>query len=164
MGTSYAAYESPLGAIRVVANEMGITRVEIFEDDWEQFLAENPSVQEDGNKICSEAIVQLEEYFKGQRKSFDLPLVIDGTDFRKRVWQALQTIPYGEIRSYAEIAEMIGSPKAIRAVGQANKANQWPIIIPCHRVIGKSGDLVGYAGGRTSFKEKLLELEGYQFS
>ena len=162
MGTSYAAYESPLGTIRVVANEMGITRVEIFEEDWERLLAENPEIQEGANEICSEAIVQLEEYFKGQRKDFDLPLAIDGTDFRKRVWQALQTIPYGEIRSYAQIAEMIGNPKAVRAVGQANKANQWPIIIPCHRVIGKGGDLVGYAGGRIPFKEKLLELEGYQ--
>ena len=162
METSYASYESPLGTIRVVANELGITRLEIFEEDWEQFLAENPDVQEGGNKICSETILQLEEYFNGQRKHFDLPLAIDGTDFRKRVWQALQTIPYGEIRSYAEIAEMIGNPKAIRAVGQANKANQWPIIIPCHRVIGKSGDLVGYAGGRTPFKKKLLELEGYR--
>ncbi|XJZ27568.1 methylated-DNA--[protein]-cysteine S-methyltransferase [Bacillota bacterium Lsc_1132] len=163
MGMGYAAYASPLGTIRIIANETGITRVEIFEEEWEQFLAENPDVQEGGNRICAEAILQLEEYFNGQRKNFDLPLAIEGTDFRKRVWSALQMIPYGEIRSYAEVAEVIGNPKAVRAVGQANKANQWPIIIPCHRVIGKSGHLVGYAGDRTPFKKKLLELEGYQF-
>jgi methylated-DNA-[protein]-cysteine S-methyltransferase len=102
----------------------------------------------------------LDEYFAGNRKQFDLPLSIEGTDFRKKVWKALLTIPYGEVRSYADVAEMIGNPKAVRAVGQANKANQLPIIIPCHRVIGKRGDLVGYAGNRTSFKERLLEAEG----
>lgn len=163
MGMSYAAYSSPLGTIRVVAADNGIARVEIFEEDWENFLAQNPDVKEDENPILAEAILQLEEYFHGERKYFDLPLAMGGTDFRKQVWCALQTIPYGEIRSYAEVAELIGNPKAVRAVGQANKANQLPIIIPCHRVIGKSGKLVGYAGDRTPFQKKLLEMEGYRF-
>lgn len=163
MGMSFAAYESPLGTIRVVSNGTGIIRVEIFEEDWERFLAENPDIQEEENAICMEAVLQLEEYFSGKRKYFDLPLAMEGTAFRKQVWCALQTIPYGEIRSYAEVAEMIGNPKAVRAVGQANKANHWPIIIPCHRVIGKNGDLVGYAGDRTPFQKKLLEIEGYHF-
>lgn len=160
MKTGYGQYQSPIGTIRVIADESGIKRIEIFDDQWEEYLTNNPEIVEDQD-LCGEALRQLDEYFNGKRKQFDLPLSIEGTDFRKKVWQALLTIPYGEVRSYAEVAEMIGNPKAVRAVGQANKANQIPIIIPCHRVIGKSGDLVGYAGNRTSFKEKLLEGEGF---
>lgn len=160
MKTGYGQYQSPIGTIRVIADESGIKRIEIFDDQWEEYLTNNPEIVED-QELCSEALRQIDEYFNGKRKQFDLPLSIEGTDFRKKVWQALLTIPYGEVRSYAEVAEMIGNPKAVRAVGQANKANQIPIIIPCHRVIGKSGDLVGYAGNRTSFKEKLLEGEGF---
>jgi methylated-DNA-[protein]-cysteine S-methyltransferase len=160
MKTGYGQYQSPIGTIRVIADESGIKRIEIFDDQWEEYLTNNSEIVED-QELCGEALRQLDEYFNGKRKQFDLPLSIEGTDFRKKVWQALLTIPYGEVRSYAEVAEMIGNPKAVRAVGQANKANQIPIIIPCHRVIGKSGDLVGYAGNRTSFKEKLLEAEGF---
>jgi methylated-DNA-[protein]-cysteine S-methyltransferase len=160
MKTGYGQYQSPIGTIRVIADESGIKRIEIFDDQWEEYLTNNPEIVED-QELCGDALRQLDEYFNGKRKQFDLPLSIEGTDFRKKVWQALLTIPYGEVRSYAEVAEMIGNPKAVRAVGQANKANQIPIIIPCHRVIGKSGDLVGYAGNRTSFKEKLLEAEGF---
>ncbi|MDP4156337.1 MAG: methylated-DNA--[protein]-cysteine S-methyltransferase [Bacillota bacterium] len=160
MKTGYGQYQSPIGTIRVIADESGIKRIEIFDDQWEEYLTNNPEIVED-QELCGEALRQLDEYFNGKRKQFDLPLSIEGTDFRKKVWQALLTIPYGEVRSYAEVAEMIGNPKAVRAVGQANKANQIPIIIPCHRVIGKSGDLVGYAGNRTSFKERLLEAEGF---
>lgn len=161
MSLGYAEYKSPIGMIRVIADETGIKRVEIFDEDWEQYLKENPSIKMD-LKLCGEAIHQLDEYFSGKRKEFDLPLSIEGTDFRKKVWSALKEIPYGEVRSYAEIAEMIGNPKAVRAVGQANKANQLPIIIPCHRVIGKSGNLVGFAGDRTPYQQKLLEREGLQ--
>ena len=160
MKTGYSQYQSPIGTIRVIADESGIKRIEIFDDQWEEYLKNNPEIVEN-QELCGEAIRQLDEYFNGKRKQFDLPLSIEGTDFRKKVWKALLTIPYGEVRSYAEVAELIGNPKAVRAVGQANKANQIPIIIPCHRVIGKSGDLVGYAGNRTSFKEKLLEAEGF---
>lgn len=160
MELGYGVYQSPIGTIRVIADEAGIRRVEVFEDNWEEFLLENPEMVED-QELCGEALIQLDEYFSGKRKEFDLPLSIEGTDFRKKVWKALSSIPYGEVRSYAEVAEMIGNPKAVRAVGQANKANQIPIIIPCHRVIGKKGDMVGYAGNRTSFKEKLLEAEGF---
>jgi methylated-DNA-[protein]-cysteine S-methyltransferase len=160
MKAGYGQYQSPIGTIRVIADESGIKRIEIFDDQWEEYLKNNPKIVEN-LELCGEAIQQLDEYFNGKRKQFNLPLSIEGTDFRKKVWQALLTIPYGEVRSYAEVAEMIGNPKAVRAVGQANKANQIPIIIPCHRVIGKSGDLVGYAGNRTSFKEKLLEAEGF---
>jgi methylated-DNA-[protein]-cysteine S-methyltransferase len=161
MKIGFGEYQSILGTIRVVADETGIKRVEIFEEHWQKYLKENPDIKED-LELCGEAIRQLDEYFKKERRVFDLPLSIEGTEFRKKVWQALQMIPYGEVRSYAEVAEMIGNPKAVRAVGQANKANNLPIIIPCHRVIGKSGDLVGFAGNRTSYKQRLLEGEGCQ--
>lgn len=97
--------------------------------------------------IIKQAAKQLDEYFNQKRKSFDLPLKIEGTDFQKKVWKALQKIPYGKTSSYGELAKTIGSPKASRAVGMANNKNPISIIIPCHRVIGADGTLVGYAGG-----------------
>ena len=101
---------------------------------------------------------QMGEYFEGKRKAFDLPLRPEGTDFQKKVWNALLEIPFGETRSYQDIANAVGSPKACRAVGMANHQNPIIIVIPCHRVIGKNGKLVGYGGG-LSMKEKLLLLE-----
>jgi len=157
----YAMYSSPNGPIYVIGDETGIKRVEIFEEEWQTFSLQHPDLEE-GNELCLEAVKQLDEYFNGKRKTFDLPLSVEGTEFRKKVWKALQEIPYGEVRSYSDIAETVGSPKAVRAVGQANKANQVPIIIPCHRVIGKSGDMTGYAGSRIPMKIFLLETEGYK--
>ena len=101
---------------------------------------------------------QLEEYFAGTRREFSVPLDMEGTDFQKKVWRALMDIPYGEVRSYSDIAEKVGSPKAARAVGMANHVNPIPIIVPCHRVIGKNGKHVGYAGG-LDMKAWLLEME-----
>lgn len=101
---------------------------------------------------------QLEEYFAGRRKEFEADLVPRGTDFQKAVWKAIREIPYGETRSYAEIAERIGKPRAYRAVGQAASKNPIAILIPCHRVVGSDGSLTGYAGG-ADLKTRLLELE-----
>ena len=101
---------------------------------------------------------QLSEYFSGRRKQFDLPLAPEGTAFQQLVWKALQEIPYGETRSYREIAAAVGNPRAARAVGLANNRNPIPILIPCHRVIGADGSLVGYAGGIPA-KDTLLQLE-----
>ena len=101
---------------------------------------------------------QLAEYFEGERREFDLPLKLSGTEFQMSVLQALQHIPYGETTSYAEIAERIGRPKAVRAVGAANGRNPIPIIVPCHRVIGSHGELTGFGGGLDT-KEALLRLE-----
>lgn len=109
-------------------------------------------------KPLAAARQQLSEYFAGQRKAFDLPLNKTGTPFQRRVLDALEQIPYGETVSYADIAERIGQPKAVRAVGAANGRNPLPIVIPCHRVIGKSGDLTGFGGGLDT-KEALLRLE-----
>ncbi len=101
---------------------------------------------------------QLKEYFKGKRLQFDVPMSVHGTPFQERVWAELQRIPFGETRSYQQIAEAVGSPKAVRAVGNANNRNPICIIIPCHRVIGKNQQLVGYAGGIVR-KQALLEYE-----
>jgi len=109
--------------------------------------------------LLREAARQLQSYLAGQRQSFDLPLDPQGTPFMRRVWQALLEIPYGETRSYGDIARAVGNPKACRAVGQANHRNPISIFIPCHRVIGSSGQLVGYGGG-LEIKEFLLRLEG----
>jgi methylated-DNA-[protein]-cysteine S-methyltransferase len=109
--------------------------------------------------IATEALRQLRAYFGGQLRRFDLPLEMVGTDFQLSVWRELERIPYGETRSYLEIAEAIGAPRAVRAVGAANGANPIPIVVPCHRVIGASGKLVGYGGG-LPLKKRLLQLEG----
>ena len=103
--------------------------------------------------------LQLEEYFKGERKFFDLPLEIEGTEFQKKVWNELLKIPYGETITYKELATRLGDEKVIRAAAHANGVNPLPIVIPCHRVIGSDGSLVGYGGG-LRIKEKLLALEG----
>lgn len=108
--------------------------------------------------LLLEAQRQLTEYFAGQRQDFSLPLEMRGTPFQKRVWQALCTIPYGQTRTYGQIAAQIGNPKACRAVGMANNRNPIAIIVPCHRVIGSDGTLVGYGGG-LHIKEALLSLE-----
>jgi len=108
--------------------------------------------------LIKNAAKQLDEYFNKKRKDFNFPLVLHGTDFQVDVWKALQQIPYGETRSYGEIAAAIGRPKASRAAGMANNRNPIVIIVPCHRVIGGNGNLVGYAGG-LDLKQKLLEIE-----
>lgn len=159
MKLGFDTYKSPIGLIYVVADEKGVKRIELFEEDWAEYIKSNKELEED-KEVCRDVIKQLDEYFKGKRKVFDIPLSIDGTEFRKKVWKALLDIPYGETRCYQQIAEAVGNPKAVRAIGQANRSNPVPIIIPCHRVIGKNGDLVGYAGGRTNIKSKLLQIEG----
>lgn len=146
-------YQTELGIIGIAESGEKITHL-FF--DGEKF---------DGNRyekiespLLKEAGKQLKEYFQGERIDFDLPLAPAGTEFMQRVWKALQTIPYGETRSYKEIAALAGNDKACRAVGMANNRNPIAIIIPCHRVIGASGDLVGYGGGLDK-KVFLLDLE-----
>ena len=144
--------ETKIGLLTITEEEGAITEVlfgKVGED--QTFLAE-------ATPILQEAEKQLAEYFAGIRKAFDLPLAPEGTDFQKSVWQTLQQIPYGETRSYKEIATAVGNPKASRAVGLANNRNPISIVIPCHRVIGANGKLVGYGGG-LGIKEALLQLE-----
>ena len=118
---------------------------------------------EKSSEVIEQTITQLKEYFDGERKSFDIPLLTIGTDFQKSVWQGLLKIPYGTTASYLELSRNIGNEKAVRAVASANGANAIGILIPCHRIIGSNGDLVGYAGGLPA-KKKLLELESNLFS
>jgi len=112
----------------------------------------------ESNEIIDSTRIQLQEYFAGERTEFNLPITFDGTEFQKRTWRALLSIPYGQTRSYSEQAILIGNPKAVRAVGRTNGLNPIGIVVPCHRVIGKSGKLTGYAGG-LDVKKFLLDLE-----
>ena len=143
-------YDTPVGKLCIWEEDDSITRV-----TWSKVPQEY--IQEETELILN-CKIQLEEYFAGNRKQFDLPLAPKGTDFQKRVWKALTDIPYGETRTYGEIAAAVGSPKAARAVGMANNKNPIGIIVPCHRVVGADGKLVGYAGGMEK-KEWLLNLE-----
>lgn len=121
-----------------------------------------PLIAERETPLLTQGRRQLLEYFSGARTAFDLPLRWEATPFRDRVWRALSGIPYGQTISYAELARRAGSPKAVRAVGQANHFNPLPILVPCHRVVGKDGSLTGYAGG-LAIKEFLLKLEGVSY-
>lgn len=118
--------------------------------------------EEKDTTLLRKAKKQLDEYFAGERTEFELPLLCIGTDFQKRVWEVLQEIPFGKTMSYLELARKLGDEKAVRAVAAANGANALSILIPCHRIIGSDGDLVGYAGGLHA-KKKLLRVEGLQF-
>jgi methylated-DNA-[protein]-cysteine S-methyltransferase len=155
-------YGTPFGTLVITATEEGVCSVNWKEEGLGQepghLDADGPGAS-DAAKWASEAARQLEEYFAGQRKQFDVPLVLHGTPFQMAVWEALQEIPYGETRSYKDIAAAIGRPNAVRAVGQANRANPVAIIVPCHRVVGSDGSLTGYAGAQIHLKEKLLQLE-----
>ncbi len=144
-------YESPIGRL-VLGEENGfLTRVSFHEEIATPYLI-------DKTPFLGEVEKQLQEYFRGERTTFFLPLNPKGTEFQKKVWQALQRIPYGATASYGEIARQIDNPKAARAVGMANNKNPISIVIPCHRVIGSTGKLVGYGGGMDK-KVFLLELE-----
>ena len=123
-----------------------------------RFGADAGANNSDESKTLDCAAEQLEEYFSGARCAFSVPIVLNGTPFRQKVWQALMEIGYGETATYADIARRIGNPKACRAVGMANNKNPLPIIVPCHRVVGSDGSLTGYAGG-IEVKEWLLNLE-----
>jgi O-6-methylguanine DNA methyltransferase len=148
----YSRISSPIGPLLLAASERGLVALEFGRG---RIPAEWVKSEE---KIAPFAR-QLEEYFAGRRRQFDLPLDLRGTDFQQRCWRALLKIPYGETRSYADIARAIGNPAAVRAVGLANGQNPIAIIVPCHRVIGSDGSLTGYGGG-LEVKRKLLELEG----
>ena len=146
-------YNTKIGRIGIEENGIAITKLDFINRDMEEEM-----IEENETALLKEAINELNEYLDGNRSSFDLPLEPKGTEFQKKVWNALKEIPYGETRSYGEIAKMIGNEKAARAVGMANNKNPIAIIVPCHRVIGANGKLVGYAGG-LDLKEKLLKLE-----
>lgn len=143
-------YTLPIGRILIEDDGCFITRLTLAD--------ENSKGSGEKSELSKTAYMQLEQYFNGQRKTFDLPLKPKGTEFQKSVWNALRQIPYGQTCSYAQIAEAVNNPKACRAVGTANSKNPILILIPCHRVIGKNGSLTGFAAG-LNVKEYLLNLE-----
>lgn len=160
---------SPLGILTLCASEEGLFRVDFEERPPHPFsfsYAEraavlesvSESVSERAERILTQAARELTEYFAGERREFSVPLHPVGTPFQQKVWAALCEIPYGETRTYGEIARQIGAPKAARAVGMANHRNPLPLFIPCHRVVGASGEFTGYAGGLDR-KRFLLALE-----
>lgn len=148
----YYIFKTSLGDLLIEETKGKITKITTDTKDKSE-NSENKKT-----KLISECATQIEEYLKGKRKVFEIPILLKGTEFQKKVWNALLKIPYGSTLSYSDIANCIGSEKAVRAVGGANNKNPIMIIVPCHRVIGKDGSLVGYGGGLW-MKEKLLELE-----
>ena len=146
---------SPVGKIEIIEENEKIIELNIYNEERNE--KKNNIIEED-TRLLLEVEKQLKEYFKGKRTKFEIPLNPKGTEFMKKVWKELLKIPYGETKTYKEIAEKIGDSKASRAVGMANNKNPIPIIIPCHRVIGSNNKLVGYALG-LDIKQYLLDLE-----
>lgn len=147
------SYETELGSVTFVEEDGALLAISTHRS-FEGVIQET--------KLIKEAYRQFSEYLEGERKEFNLPFKMQGTEFQKRVWKALCDIPYGETRSYKQIAQAIGNPKAVRAVGMANNKNPLLVIVPCHRVIGTNGQLVGYASGLEK-KRLLLQLENPHF-
>ncbi|AVH14953.1 MULTISPECIES: methylated-DNA--[protein]-cysteine S-methyltransferase [Acinetobacter] len=160
MKLAFMYMPSPVGRLKLVATDSALVAV-IWDNENPKRVRQAELVEQLDHPILLDAQQQLNEYFQGQRQTFELPLDFEGTEFQKKVWQALLNIPFGETRSYRQIAEQVGSPKAVRAVGAANGQNPISIIAPCHRVIGSGGKLVGFAGGLDN-KEILLKLEQQQ--
>jgi methylated-DNA-[protein]-cysteine S-methyltransferase len=154
----YKTMDSPVGKLTLVASGEGLAAI-LWENDRPGRVRLTIDAQDDRHPVLLEAERQLGEYFGGRRKTFALKLDLAGTAFQRKVWNALLTIPFGETRSYAQIARQIGSPAAVRAVGAANGRNPVSIVAPCHRVIGSTGKLTGFAGG-LDVKAHLLSLEG----
>lgn len=160
MTFTYRFIDSPVGQLKLIARGPRLAAV-LWEKDRPNRVLLGAMSEDDGSDILDRTELQLAEYFAGQRQRFELELEFHGTDFQQKVWQALLNIPFGETRSYLDIALQIGNPAAVRAVGAANGKNPISIIAPCHRVIGSSGALTGFAGGLDA-KHLLLTLEGYQ--
>jgi methylated-DNA-[protein]-cysteine S-methyltransferase len=157
---SYTWYESPVGRLLLAGSRDGLNCVSFSRG--RHAVTVDPGWSE-ARSLFTGVIEQLRQYFAGERKTFSLTLIPEGTEFQRAVWSELRKIPYGETISYKELADRIGKPKAVRAVGAANGANPIPIIIPCHRVIGNDGSLTGFGGG-LPLKKRLLELESRQLA
>jgi methylated-DNA-[protein]-cysteine S-methyltransferase len=159
---NYCYFDSPVGPLLIAGDQEGVRHIRFPRPDGsKKSRAVKPERGwiESSSGAVAQAVAQLREYFAGSRTEFDLPLAPQGTHFQLAVWRELQRIPYGQTISYGELARRIGNPKASRAVGTANGANQIPIVIPCHRVIAAGGKLGGFGGG-LPVKEALLALEG----
>jgi methylated-DNA-[protein]-cysteine S-methyltransferase len=162
MGYVYKTMKSPVGALKLVGSDAGLAAV-LWENDDPRRVRLEIGSQDERHPVLVEAERELNEYFAGKRKVFSVKLDFTGTPFQKKVWTAMLSIPFGETRTYGELAKQIGDPRAVRAVGAANGKNPISIIGPCHRVIGASGKLTGFAGGLGT-KALLLRLEGARLS
>jgi methylated-DNA-[protein]-cysteine S-methyltransferase len=154
----YKEMDSPVGRLKIISSDNGLAAI-LWENDNPKRIRVRTYTENNTHPVLIEAEQQLKEYFEGKRNSFSLTLDPVGTAFQKNVWNALSLIPYGETRSYSDIARQLGNIKAVRAVGAANGRNPISIIVPCHRVIGASGELTGFAGGLEA-KAYLLSMEG----
>lgn len=144
---------SPIGNIRISSKEGCLSELTFTDDDPDEVILD---------QVLLSTRQQLEEYFQGKRKNFDMPIGLGGTDFQRRVWMEVANIPFGQTTTYMKISQKLGNPAAIRAVGAAIGANPILVILPCHRVLGSDGNLTGYAGGLNK-KKALLEMEGHAF-
>ncbi len=160
----YARLDSQIGAVWVASTELGVCRISLGDEQSGSFLSwlsKHPGVDEPQEEadVLAAALDQLQEYFSGALESFSLPLDIEGTVFQRAVWSQVMRIPYGTTATYGDIAQLVGKPRASRAVGRAVGANPLPLVIPCHRVVGSGGALTGFGSG-LAIKETLLRLEG----
>ena len=160
---AYTTMDSEVGRLLIASSDHGLLRIAFLQHGVGEEVSRLEKVYpgetlvEDSTKN-QDALNQLQEYFQGRRRVFTLPMELRGTDFQRSVWEAVAGVPYGETRSYGDIARKLGKPKACRAVGGANGANPIPIVVPCHRIIGSDGSMTGFGGG-IPIKEKLLALE-----
>lgn len=161
----YHRLDMPIGSVLVAASDLGLCYLSLSERksdnfiDWAGKKYSGANVEEKHNSLLASVETQLTEYFAGKREAFSIALDLKGTVFQRRVWHVLMQIPYGSTVSYKDVAIAAGNPAAVRAVGQANNRNPVAIIVPCHRVVGSDGRLIGYGGG-LDVKSRLLELEG----
>lgn len=157
MSLLYKFVDSPVGKLKLVASDLALVAV-LWENDNPKRVRLDDLVEDLNHPILTRTEAELKEYFAGKRGGFSIPLDLRGTSFQKQVWEALLGIPFGETRTYSQLAARLGNPKAARAIGAANGRNPISIIVPCHRVIGSSGELTGFAGGLDA-KAHLLGLE-----
>ncbi|MGB8536362.1 MAG: methylated-DNA--[protein]-cysteine S-methyltransferase [Acidobacteriaceae bacterium] len=157
MTLAYKMIHSPVGKLKLVASDKGLVAI-LWQNDKPARVRLNELVEDTVHPILLDTERELGEYFAGNRKTFSIPLDMRGTPFQKNVWHALLAIPFGETRSYGQLAKQLGNPQAMRAVGAANGRNPISIVVPCHRVIGASGKLTGFGGGLET-KARLLSLE-----
>ena len=161
---TWASVKSRVGVIRAAATPRGVCTIALGTETAQDFFSwlerhvGHAPRRPERSGLVGLALDQIAEYLEGKRREFDLPLDLRGTEFQRKVWAAVAGIPYGQTRTYAEVARLIGKPQAVRAAGAANGANPLPLVVPCHRVLGSDGSLTGYGGG-LDVKRKLLEME-----
>ncbi|HSV32079.1 MAG TPA: methylated-DNA--[protein]-cysteine S-methyltransferase [Atribacteraceae bacterium] len=161
----YDTFHAFIGPVTLVMEEEIVKGIFLLPESWDQYQLRGETELVHDPILLRGPVDQMREYFQGNRQVFSFPVFLEGPEFTRQVWHAVSKIPYGQTRSYAEIASVVGKPTACRAVGQANRRNPLPIVIPCHRVIGSKGQLVGFNGNHTDVKQLLLDHERkYRFS